>query len=154
MTPERLQEIERAADAMLGQVEWCDFPLVPEPTATLLNAALAAAMESADFSALARRDLRTRFGVLRDIAGRLPDHQEVDLQAAGLVQSAVKAAFRGLDPAFGAAVADQPVRTKFRRLIHPVVQAPPNVRVPSMRAQLARRSMGMPPVDVVERPPS
>jgi hypothetical protein len=78
---------------------------------------------------------------LRDNAGRAEvkgyvGHQEIELEAIGMIQSSVKRGIHRRFPAGAIPLEYFPMQIKLRRFPLPFTQGPPNMWVPSMREQM------------------
>jgi hypothetical protein len=147
MTRERFEQIKALATDMASEIEWADFPLIAaEAGGREFRELLSCMAMDPNVHMLIGSVLGGMFRTLEPCFGSLPDHQEPELQAAGLVQSALKSVLIAIQPAVAVLCRENPLRAKFRRLVDPVIQAPPTVRVPSMEVQERRRAMGIAPI--------
>jgi glycyl-tRNA synthetase beta subunit len=147
MTQERFEQICATASEMAAEIEWAEFPALTSNHTELreITASLAADPECQ----LVLRDLLRQMSErIRWLVDALPGRQEVELEAAGLVQSAFKAVLLQLSDLAGV-IRPLQMLTKFRRLPEPVLQAPVNARVPSIAEQRERVAAGRAPIDLV-----
>ena len=162
---DRLTVIEAAAVVLAGEIEWADFPSLangewcgrPEdPGAYLFKDGLRqfAGVVTCDPSQVdeMRTVVRGMIELLRRARLHFPTRKEPLLEAAGLVQAALKALLAELFEAANGGVAavhirQACIRTKFRSLSVPIQQAPPMRSVGSMREQLANLAAGRPQID-------
>ena len=145
MNPERFKTIKITAMRMAGEIEWFGFAGPSGAGRRMASSAEIAANPS--FIEGVRSALGTVFTLLErsGAAASVVGHQEVELEAAGLVASAVKHVLLVMEgavpPTAGEASSVRvfhawPLITKFRTIRAPVIQAAPGVWVPSMEEQL------------------
>lgn len=137
---QRLADVERLAIEMAGEIEWAGIFGARGPEADEVERTLAKVLRFEPFQAALVQNLKLTFELLRESPGVLAGyvgHQELELEAAGICQSVLK---KTLGVAGGDATRQMlrslALTCKFKRLPLPVTQAPPDVRVPSMRQQL------------------
>lgn len=139
MTQESFQQIKELALQMAGEVEWADFPLLDDVACAVTRDIFAGLVGDWPFQEEVRHVLVEQLFVrVAPIVPQLPDHQEPEQQAGGLVQAAMKSVLCRRRPEL-AHLYHQLLCVKFRKLSAPMIQAPIGVvHVPSMASQRRR----------------
>lgn len=136
MTLEQLNAIQTIAEELLGEIEWMDLPESPARFRGWITEFLG----MSSFIDVARSYLVLIFISLRSNPNCIIGHQDPELAAVGLVQTAVKRTLVSVvvSSTIQEKVYALPLLIKFRRWPHPFVQAATNERVPSMAEQMSR----------------
>lgn len=135
---ERFRAIRVAAHQMAGEIEWAQFRSPPPlcGIARPIGVFFGSMVGSEDFREAVRIIVADAMNLLEPHADHLPMIQEVELEAAGLVQYAIKSALKMLFPHVGiSALCLTPLTVKFRNIPEPLTQADPNMHVPSLASQ-------------------
>jgi hypothetical protein len=148
MDAERWAAVKRAATEMVDEIEWADFPLETDTGRELYTEMV----RDPDVLFVVREALPHMLAQIEQKGlTEITGHQEVDLEAGGILLSIIKRVMclivegKGAPPGtpvnavIAAAFRRMQLRVKFRRLPMGSMQAPPTVWVPSMRDQLAGR---------------
>jgi hypothetical protein len=140
---ERIRRIERAASELLGEVEWFDVA----PCETELRSMSAALLQDAQFLEDVRAVMRVIFERIRTDPAlvawhrRYVGHQEIELEAVGVLQSSIVKALQTASPACEQFFRS-PLVLKVRRFPHHFMQAPVGSWVPSMAEQMGGKGHG------------
>ena len=133
MTAEQLQRIRKSTDELLEEIEYVELyggtPHVP------MRDAIEHARAQPGFATRLHELLDNLFAVARTAAADVVGHQEIVLEAVGMIQTAMKRALYETAPHLVGALDRSLIATKFTRFDRLIVHAPPGVWVPSLQEQ-------------------
>lgn len=133
---ERFEAIKLTARRMAGEVEECWFPDAPPGSREVIASYLTRMIGSPRGQAQLQGQLEQVFASIDPLIESRPAIQEVEQEAAGLVQAAIKACLYEWRPdALSLRILAHPLATKFKGIPEAMMQAPVGVRVPSLQAQ-------------------
>ena len=139
MNPARLAAIEAAAHDLAGRIEWIDVDRSPgDMSPTGFRAAFDIALADPDFAEEVHSVLTNLFAWLRrnPAAWEMIGHQEVELEAVGMLQAAVKKALQSCGPDEQSLLRDKMLTIKFHGIRAAFTQARPGQWVPSIADQV------------------
>ena len=135
MNKQRLREIQTIARELVGEIEWVGLFGFDDAS---FRRQVRDRLQQPAFVLVVHDKLDLLFALLeRDEQDRWVGHQEPELEAAGMVNAALKRVLMDVSPSSAFLLRYFALTAKFKRIPLPTTQAPPNVWVPGMREQLA-----------------